>query len=286
MTAFEHLLQKPGLFERIVRNLPDDLSDEVLRDRILDLIWQEPSVRVLDYNDIQVEVREQMVYLSGHVSKSLNKYLVEEGAKKVKGVREVRNDIIIDDDLKVMVAQALAKDPRTRACEINVGCQHGWINLTGEVPDIGVCSAVEEVAASVPFVRGVIGLPRVIPEESGKIRERLQPQIGAEVIGEDEIVGKVSKVIIDPRNRLVSHILVMKPETLQGTRVTREYIIPMDDVDFIRAGTIWLKQNKNVIRSYSAESDLFSSPPEEWQPPFPYKRNQVLWLGKKNGCLL
>lgn len=277
MFAMEHVLRQPGFVNRIADISRKSPKDEDLRERVLESIWKEQSIRVLDFNNIHVDVTNGEVILSGHVSKSLNKYLAEECAKKVAGVKGVRNEIILDEDLKVMVAHALGTDPRTRPYVINVGCHHGWITLTGVVPDDKVCAAVEEVAGSVPFVRGVIGLPRVATEETGKVIRSIQPEIGSEVIDKEGITGVVSKVIINPRNRLVSHILIERFETFQGARMTREYIIPTEDVDSDRAGSIWLKQHLSLERLIPVDSRQYSAPPEDWRPPFPYKVEQVLW---------
>jgi sporulation protein YlmC with PRC-barrel domain len=107
---------------------------------------------------------------------------------------------------------------------------------------------------------------------------RIQPEIGSEVIDKDGITGVVSKVILNPRNRLVSHLLIDKYEIIQGTRIKRELIVPIEDVDSARAGSIWLKQHLSIDRLLPADASQFSSPPEGWRPPFPYKLDQVLWM--------
>lgn len=277
MLAMENVIRQSGFVNKIAKTSRISPQDEDLREKVLESIWKEQSIRVLDFNDIRVEAVKGEVTLSGHVSKSLNKYLAEECARKVNGVKCVRNEIIIDEDLRVMVARALGSDQRTRPYVINVGCHHGWINLTGVVPDNEVCTAVEEVAGSVPYVRGVIGLPRVVGEDTGKIMRRMQPEIGSEVIDKDGITGVVSKVIINPRNRLVSHIIIEKNEIIQGTRISREYIVPIDDVDSVRAGSTWLKQNLSLDRLHPADAKQFSAPAKDWRAPFPYKLDQVLW---------
>lgn len=277
MFAMGNVIRQSGIVKRIAKTSRISPQDEDLREKVLESIWKEQSIRVLDFNDIRVEAVNGEVTLSGHVSKSLNKYLAEECTRKVDGVKSVRNEIIIDEDLRVMVAHALGSDQRTRPYVINVGCHHGWIHLTGVVPDSEVCTTIEEVAGGVPFVRGVIGLPRVTTEERGKIIQGLQPEIGSEVIDKDGITGVVSKVIINPRNRLVSHIIIEKNEIIQGTRISREYIVPIDDVDSVRAGSTWLKQNLSLDRLHPADTRQYSAPAKDWRAPFPYKLDQVLW---------
>ncbi len=277
MLAMENVIRRSGIVNKITKTSRISPHDEDLREKVMESIWKEQSIRVLDFNDIQVEAVNGEVTLYGHVSKSLNKYLAEECARKVDGVKSFRNEIIIDEDLRVMVARALGNDQRTRPYVINVGCQHGWINLTGVVPDNEVCTAVEEIAGSVPYVRGVIGLPRVAGEDTGKLMRRMQPEIGSEIIDKDGITGVVSKVIINPRNKLVSHIIIEKNEIIQGTRISREYIVPIDDVDSVRAGSTWLKQNLSLDRLHPADPRQFSAPAKDWRAPFPYKLDQVLW---------
>ena len=277
MSILENVLKKPGFFNRIVDAPQKSPLDEVLLERILERMWKEQSIRILDYQDIGVDVNNGEVLLSGHVSKSLNKYLAEECAKKVERIRSVRNNIIVDDDLRVMVAHALAADPHTRPYDIHVGCHHGWINLTGAVPDDDVRSRIEWVVSGVPYVRGVIGLPRIVNEAMGIVRRRIQPEVGSEVIGKDGLVGVVSKVVINPRGRLVSHLLIQKFEIQQGTRVAREFSIPIDNVASSRLGTIWLDRNLGIDRLNLADPKQYSVPSDDWIPPFPYKHGQVFW---------
>ncbi len=135
-------------------------------------LWNEDTIRFLDYKNISVVVDNGKVTLSGHVVK--NKRYIEGIVHQVPGVTQVQDDLVADQDLAIEVAQALAQDPRTRPYHILVGCRHGWVHLNGQVPDPETQTAVEEVAAHVPAARGVVTLPRVVNMPDGEERRPLR----------------------------------------------------------------------------------------------------------------
>jgi hypothetical protein len=76
-------------------------------------------------------------------------------AGQVMGGRQVRDRLVVDDDLQVVVAVALGRDRRTRAVQPRVSVDRGRVTLIGRVPDAPTRVATREVAAGVPRGRAV-----------------------------------------------------------------------------------------------------------------------------------
>ena len=62
-------------------------------ERILDDVWIRISLAAVDSQDVEVEVTEGIVRLSGRVSTRFEKRVIEEIAESVFGVREVNNQL-------------------------------------------------------------------------------------------------------------------------------------------------------------------------------------------------
>jgi osmotically-inducible protein OsmY len=241
-------------------------------------LWQVDTIRFLDLDHINYEVNDSEVLLTGHLSKSSHLDLVEVLVQEIRGVRAVRNELVVDRDLTLEVAHALAVDPRTRPFRIQVGATHGWIHLNGEVPSEEDCMAVEEVAACVPQVRGIVTLPEVHGRMSIITRRPLQPQIGARVYSKNGQFGKVVEVVFCPRNRLVSHLIVdARFETSSGYEAGT-YVIPIDFVEYAKSYNVFLRGSiQDLIAESIGEPEDFPVAPGEWRPPFPYNPQGLRW---------
>jgi hypothetical protein len=86
--------------------------------------------------------------------------------------------------------------PRTLSFVLHVGASEGWIQLGGEVPNAQVQAEAETVAASVPAVRGVLGLPYLSGGPRIRNRRALQPRIGSTVYADDGEIGKVAGIVL------------------------------------------------------------------------------------------
>jgi len=62
-------------------------------ERILDDVWHRISVAAIDPQDVEVEVSDGVVTLSGRVSTRFEKRVIEDIADGVFGVREVHNHL-------------------------------------------------------------------------------------------------------------------------------------------------------------------------------------------------
>jgi osmotically-inducible protein OsmY len=255
-------------------NRPDSLLAVEIEERL----WRDHGLRILEAGHIRVKVSQGVARLYGHVAKALNRTLAQEIAWMVRGVKGVQNDLEIDDDLKVKVAAALARDKRTRSYILPVGCSHGWIVLGGIVPDAEVQAAAESIAASVPQVRGVIGLPAISGQGLPPLRQAIQPEIGWNVYGKNDR-GSVAEIVIDPCSRLVTHIVVRR-DGVDHRMAEKGVLMPADQVDFAQEGAVWLKSGTDFKNYPGFDPSQYPFAPEEWRPPFPYEAGAIRWPGE------
>lgn len=192
--------------------------------------------------------------------------------------------MVVDDELVREIAHALAADSRTRPYIIPVGASQGWVQLGGEVPTLEARLAAEEIAAGVPSARGVLTLPHLLGETdhtclaTGKRNCLFQPQTGNRVYAKDDPAGKVAAVIINPRNRLVSHVAVEANYDLKGRSVTGKFILPAKAIELATDESLFLYDTLSNLatRPVYEEADFPIAPPE-WRPPYPYEPSAVRW---------
>ena len=113
---------------------------------------------------LSIDVKDGEVYLDGHLAKENNLLLIESIVRSIAGVVAVHSHLVLDRDLIIQVAQALARDERTRPYILPVDAFHGWIHIGGEVPTCELQHVAEKVAGGVSGVRGVTILPRIAGE--------------------------------------------------------------------------------------------------------------------------
>ena len=149
------LKSKPNLIVR---------PDNSILIEIWDQLWKYDVIRSIDINSFSVSVVNGVVLLTGHLSRASNRRLIEYIAHSVPDVTAVNNKLVVDDELTMQVALALGRDERTRPFVLPVGCSHGWVHLSGEVPAREIQLVAEEVAGQVASVRGIVSLPKVAGE--------------------------------------------------------------------------------------------------------------------------
>jgi osmotically-inducible protein OsmY/sporulation protein YlmC with PRC-barrel domain len=226
---------------------------------------------------MRVTVTDGVVTLEGHVSSRLRAEHIEAVVATVPGVQAVNNRLICDDELEVQVAQALGADPRTRARPIAVHARHGVVTLSGRVTEAAVAEAATTVAAALPTVRAVVNrieAPGFVPDETPLI----EPLPGQEVYADDGPVGVVQRVVIDPRTRRVSGIVVRtgRTSTRSGRQEPQTVLIPASQIRTVTAAAVLLQGERAALASTPAEGVVVSAP-DGWQPPFPYRPYEVVW---------
>ena len=199
------------------------------------------------------------------------------------------NHVAIDSEMQLSVSQAIANDPRTRNAKIFVGVNKGFATLTGLAPGLAARSVAQEQAAAISRVRGVLNSIRVPGAEIDLENPRgLQPVIGATIYATDIIIGSVDKVIVNPKNRLVtamiSNTILPDRDQMDSNWLWNEHryserslIIPIETVRHLTSTSIFLEEKGEVVAGFNDfDSALYLPAPEDWEPPYPYKRRDIL----------
>lgn len=137
------------------KNLTDDSISNAIESEML-------LAKGVSANDIDIEVNEGIVTLSGEVDNILAKERAKRISRMTKGVRSVIDQIRVeagnrsDSAVRTDILSALAVDPATDSWEIGVSVQNGKATLTGSVDSY----AERELAATV--TRGVKGVREVV----------------------------------------------------------------------------------------------------------------------------
>jgi osmotically-inducible protein OsmY/uncharacterized protein YrrD len=134
--------------------LPHYQADPELEEGVRRVLWDYPRLRI-DMGAVQVHAQCNEVWLLGHVSSDINRRLLEDLARSVRGVREVHNTLVADTDLAVTIATALSKQEETGGLLIGVYPTLGEVYLRGLVPTAAAKEAIEQVAAEVPGVKAI-----------------------------------------------------------------------------------------------------------------------------------
>lgn len=253
-------------------------SDHDIQAEIYEVIWKHEAIRSVDADSFSALVGDGIVCLMGHLSKAHNRKLIEDIVHSVPGVVAVNNKLVVDDELTLQVAQALGRDIRTRPFILPVGCSHGWVRLGGEVPTRELQLVAEEVAAGVPSVRGVVMLPNVTGEKPSVEQCAFQPQLKARVYDGNGYAGIATQVVIQPRNRLVTHVVVSTSEFTDDGIVSNEHVVPADAIEWVSQGSIFLRRNALPLNAFPVfEPADYPLAPPNWQPPYPYTAGIVRW---------
>ena len=116
---------------------------------------------------IDVETAKGVVTLRGKVDSDTAKHAAEDIAKKLDGVKSVKNDLQVvapstreavedkDDAITARVQKKIAKDSHLKNANIAVQTNAGVVSLTGEVPDLMTSANASWTAWFVPGVKSV-----------------------------------------------------------------------------------------------------------------------------------
>ncbi len=240
-------------------------------------------------NDFAVTVRDGRVELRGHVTSTGAKQQVEQIASQTCGVLSVDNQLVADNELESAVAHVLISAPAGHEQRLYVNVRQGVVDLSGRASTATARDDAEQCAATVSNVRAVVNHMAAANAESEAVQPRVvQPLIGQEVIGKDMSLGRVEMVIINPRNRRVSAIVVHGnfPDWEQVTRRMlpddmpqrkRRVVIPMSAVFHVNHDDVLLSIT-GVAAAHGPEFDaaLFASADASWLPPYPYNAADML----------
>jgi hypothetical protein len=127
-------------------------------------------------------------------------------------------------------------------------------------------------------VRGVTILPRIAGKSPTISPSPAQPRIGAVVYGKDGEIGIVTQVVIQPEDRLVTHIVVRSKELMGGNLVARETVIPLDARDLVKNESIILQRHGPSLDAFPVlDPDEYPLAESTWKAPYPYTAGEVRW---------
>ncbi len=265
-------------------------TDAAIKDSINNALWKDDVLRALDYYEIDVRVKNGVVYLNGHIAGSTSQSRIENAMRAIPGILEIKNNLVLDDKLTMEVAASLGKLEHTFNCKFFTGVSHGWVVLNGEVNSTDVCMSAERRAATHPKVRGVINTIRILGVDQGIQDQRLlQPPIGKKMYFRDGISGIVKQVVINPDNRRVVAIIIRghfdelrRNLTLSnisyGQSAEQLLVIPMSVMGHVTKSSGFLTiQSTDSAEYQEFNASLFADPNKDWVPPYPYCPDEVLF---------
>ena len=270
-----------------LKALPEERPDPILVIEVERALREQAIVRGAEIKGIHVTAGRGFINLNGYVPDSAQKARAENAARRIQGVLDVENWLVVDEDLKIAATRALAQIPDSSGQGISVNAQNGFITLSGNVSSVESRMAAEERAGSVPQIRGVLNTLRVsdLAVEFPEPRA-LQPSIGARVSATDLVLGHVEQVIVNRTNRLVTAILVDGMFTeprgnrmhwfLDDVIVQRKVVIPVHAIEQMTDTAVFLDVAASQFEDFDQAS--FALPETDWCPPYPYRRTQVLLL--------
>ena len=131
-------------------------DDQTLVQQVYRALDGVEPLRVLA-SPVQVQVSDGTVTLSGVVATYSIKAQVLWATHRVRGVGQVRDELLTDDDLEIRVAHALSADPRTHraAFGIIVNAINGFVSLVGHARTPEAAQTTEAISSGVPGVRAV-----------------------------------------------------------------------------------------------------------------------------------
>ena len=215
-------------------------DEEILRDVRDTLAWDSR----IDDTNIKVEVENGAVRLSGHVGLYAEKLIAAEDAWRIKGVREVINELGVspqparsDAEITEDIMRAFRWDDRVDERNITVHVAGGAVRLTGTVR-----SATEKRAAEqdVWHVRGVVELEDEL--KVSPLRPRNDADIAADVraaLARDARISDAREIAVSCENRVVR---------LRGRVETSEERRAAEDDAWFTAGVVNVINELVIVR--------------------------------------
>lgn len=159
-------------------------EDKTVKERVIDELIYEPGI---DATKVDITVDEGVVNLRGSVATYYEKLNAEEAAYRVRGVKDVNNNISVvlsadfernDADLADAATNALLWDSTVPDEEITANVERGWITLQGEAEWNYQKTNAENAVRNLTGTRGVTNnitiKPNVEPQDpEEKIKEAM-----------------------------------------------------------------------------------------------------------------
>lgn len=166
------------------------VTDDMLQAEVQEALYNTPQFRPDDaFRSIEVTAQDQVVTLRGNVRTTWRALLAEIIARQVRGVWDVRNELLGDDELADAVTQALRRERRLQIGALNVQSQLGQVTLRGHVRTAEDAALAQLVARRVGGVRSLANAlvvrppteptPAVQLDARALLTARRSPRVGA-----------------------------------------------------------------------------------------------------------
>ncbi len=286
-----------GVMLSIDRNkfleLPDYKTDASIADEVDRALRNDDLLRVTDYHEINVQVNQGIVSLTGHITGQLSQDRIERAVEHITGILGVKIHLVADNDLLLEVAEALVQVDRVNGNHVFANVQNGVVILSGEVINPEARSLAEQCTANVPRIRAVINSIAAPGIDLDAMDQRfLQPAIGEEIVFRDGLSGLVKQVIINRNNRRVVGMIIQgrfpdKPlqfgSIAAGENLTPERlaVIPVSVLRYLtnQSGFL-LIDSTETTRYQDYDPANFVVPDPDWVPPYPYCSENVRFDSK------
>lgn len=260
-------------------------SDATLKENIYHAFWQDEVLRMTEYAEIDAYVKNGAVYLHGHIVSATSQSRVISAIRAIPGILKIENNLVLDDKLTLEVASALGKLEHTYHCKFFTGAAHGVISLNGTVDTENIRAEAEQCAANNPNVRGVINHVQVAGHEEPLPEQLfLQPVIGQTIYFLDGISGVVQQIVMNPNNRLVSHLVLQaqfsnpKQKDHPAQDLARTVVMPMHVMRYLTKSSGFLTIKSTDTTHYEDFNPLyFVTPQLDWTLPYPYCPGDILF---------
>ncbi len=290
LDQFPRVAERRQMTDHRTNIRPIQKTDAAIQESMNNALWNNSVLRALDYHQIDVQVKNGVGYLNGHIASTISQSRIKNALRAISGLLEIKNNLVLDDKLTIEVAASLGKLEHTYACKFFTGVTHGVVLLNGEVSHSDVRDCAEQCAANHPQVRGVVNYIRVTGVDLGAQDHRvIQPPIGKKFYFRDGISGIVRNVVINPDNRRVVAMTIQghfeefrRKLTFSNIRssqsVEQLLVIPMSAVGHVTRNSGFLTiQSTDSTKYQKFDASHFTIPNTEWVPPYPYCPADVLW---------
>ena len=269
-------------------------KDVALKGSIYHAFWNDHILRAIEYEEIDLFVKNGVVYLNGHIVSATNQSRIMKAMQTIPGISRIENDFVLDDKLTLEIATSLGKLEHIYDCKFFTGTSHGVVSLNGSVSTEDVKLLAEQCASSNPNVRAVINNIRVVGTELVlQNQPSLQPVIGEPIYFLDGVVGSVKQVVINPNNRRVIELIIQGQFSNQSQNLSAQInqtnsqsqqileqtiVISVHLIRYLTNSSGFLTIKSTETTQYQDFNPLyFSSPQKDWKPPYPYCPGNVLF---------
>ncbi|HET9587564.1 MAG TPA: BON domain-containing protein [Anaerolineales bacterium] len=269
---------------------PSQKTDAAIKEYVYQAFWKDDVLRAIEYSEIDVHVKNGVVYLSGHIVSTTSQMRIENAMRSISGILGIQNNLVLDDKLTLEVAASLGRLEHIYSCKFFTGASHGVLSLGGNVSDESVKLLAEKCAASNANVRAVINNVRVSGAQS-ELQDQpfLQPAIGEIIYFRDGISGVVKQVVINPNNRRVVAMTLLgrladQQQELKSFKngearsPERLVVVPVGAVRYMTgvSGFLYIKSSERN-RYLDLDPTNFFTPNKDWKAPYPYCPEDILF---------